>query len=47
VEERKAKSFEEARPEVEKKLKPELMREAMDKVKKETPVTLDEGYFGK
>jgi hypothetical protein len=47
VEERKAKSFEEARPDVEKKLKPELMREAMDKVKKETPVTLDDGYFGK
>jgi parvulin-like peptidyl-prolyl isomerase len=47
VEERKAKTFEEARSEVEKKLRPELIKVAMDKVKKDTPVTLDDSYFGK
>lgn len=47
VEERTAKSFEEARPDVEKKIKPQLTREAMDQIRKQTPVTLDEAYFGK
>jgi peptidyl-prolyl cis-trans isomerase C len=47
VEERKAKSFEEARPEVEKKVKPEMVKAAMEKIQKETPVTLDDSYFGK
>jgi peptidyl-prolyl cis-trans isomerase C len=47
VEERKAKTFEEARPEVEKKVKPELIRAAMENIHKQTPVTLDDSYFGK
>jgi parvulin-like peptidyl-prolyl isomerase len=47
VEARGPKSFDEAKPDVEKKLKPQLVREAMDKVKKDTPVTLDDSYFGK
>jgi peptidyl-prolyl cis-trans isomerase C len=47
VEERKAKTFEEARGEVEKKVRPEMLREAMDKIHKDTPVTLDDSYFGK
>ena len=47
VEERGSKTFDEARPDIEKKMKPELVRAAMDKVKKETPVTLDDSYFGK
>ncbi len=47
VEERKAKTFEEAKPEVEKKVKPEMLRAAMEKIHKETPVTLDDSYFGK
>ena len=47
VEERGSKTFEEARPDIEKKIKPELVKAAMDKVKKETPVTLDDSYFGK
>jgi peptidyl-prolyl cis-trans isomerase C len=47
VEERKSKTFEEARPEVEKKLKPEMIRTAMENIHKQTPVTLDDGYFGK
>jgi parvulin-like peptidyl-prolyl isomerase len=47
VEERKSKSFEEARPEVVMQLKPQLTRDTMDRLKKQTPVTLDDGYFGK
>lgn len=47
VEERGARTFEEARSDIEKKVKPELVRAAMEKVKKETPVTLDDSYFGK
>jgi peptidyl-prolyl cis-trans isomerase C len=47
VEERTAKTFEEARPEVEKKLKPEMIKAAMDNIHKQTPVTLDDSYFGK
>jgi len=47
VEERTAKSFEEARADVEKQLKPQMAREAMERLKKQTPVTLDESYFGR
>jgi peptidyl-prolyl cis-trans isomerase C len=47
VEERGAKTFDEAKPDIEKKMKPQLVREAMDKVKKDTPVTLNDSYFGK
>lgn len=47
VEERKAKTFEEARADIEKKIKPQMTREAMDKIGKQNPVTLDENYFGK
>ena len=47
VEERSAKTFEQARPEIEKQLKPQMTREAMDTIKKQIPVTLDESYFGK
>jgi peptidyl-prolyl cis-trans isomerase C len=47
VEERNTKSFEEARPDLEKKMRPDLTKEAMDKMRKQTPVSLDESYFGK
>ena len=47
VEERKAKTFEEAKPDIEKKIKPQMTREAMDRIGKQTPVVLDENYFGK
>jgi len=47
VEERTTKSFEEARPEIEKQLKPQLTKEAMDRIKKQLPVTIDDAYFGK
>ena len=41
------KTFEEVRPDLEKKMRPELTREAMDKMRKQTPVSLDDSYFGK
>ena len=47
VEERTTKSFEEARPEIEKQMKPQLTKEAMDRIKKQLPVTIDDAYFGK
>ncbi len=47
VEERKAKTFEEARADIDKQLKQQMLREAMEKIENETPVTLDDAYFGK
>jgi peptidyl-prolyl cis-trans isomerase C len=47
VEERKSKTLEEARGDIDKQLKQQLTREAMDRIEKETPVTLDDTYFGK
>ena len=46
VEEHKTKTFEEARPEIEKQMKPQLTREAMDRIKKQQNVTIDGVYFG-
>ncbi len=43
VEERNAKPFEQARPEVERK----MAHDAMERIQKETPVALDDSYFGK
>jgi parvulin-like peptidyl-prolyl isomerase len=43
---RNAKTFEEAKPLIEKDLKPKLAREAIEKVKAQTPVTLNDAYFG-
>ena len=47
VEERGAKPFEQAHADIEKKMKPLLVREAMDKVGRILPVTLDDSYFAK
>jgi peptidyl-prolyl cis-trans isomerase C len=47
VEERTSKTFDQARPEIEKQVKPQLIREALDRLEKQTPVTLDDAYFGK
>jgi parvulin-like peptidyl-prolyl isomerase len=44
---RASKTFEEAKPEIEKQLKPKMAREAVDKIKAQSPVTLNEEYFGK
>ena len=46
VEERTSKTFDEAKPEIEKEMKPQLLREAMDRIEKQVPVTLDDNYFG-
>jgi len=46
VEDRTSKTFDEAKPELDKQVKPGLVREAMDKLEKQTPVTLDDTYFG-
>jgi peptidyl-prolyl cis-trans isomerase C len=43
---RDAKTFDEAKPQIEKELKPKLTREALDQVKAHTAVTLNESYFG-
>jgi len=44
---RTAKSFDDAKPEIEKELKPKMMKEAVEKVKAQTPTTINEEYFGK
>jgi peptidyl-prolyl cis-trans isomerase C len=44
---RTAKTFEEAKPDIEKQLKPKMAREAVDKIKAQSPVTLNDEYFGK
>lgn len=48
---RTSKTFDQAKPEIEKQIKPQITREAVDKlkdqVKANTPVTLNDAYFGK
>jgi parvulin-like peptidyl-prolyl isomerase len=44
---RDAKSFEDAKPQIEKDLKPKLAKEALEQVKAHTNVTLNDAYFGK
>jgi peptidyl-prolyl cis-trans isomerase C len=47
VETRGSKSLEDARAEIEQKLKPDVGQKAIDALKSKTPVTYDETYFGK
>jgi len=47
VEEHTSKTYDELKPELESRVKPQLTRDLLDKIKKQTPVTLDESYFGK
>ncbi len=47
VDERGSRSFEETRPEIEKQLRPQLTRETIERLQKQTPVNMDESYFGK
>jgi len=44
---RAAKTFEQAKPDIEKQLKPKMAREALEKIKAQSPVTLNDEYFGK
>jgi len=46
VEQHDTKAFEEVKPEVEKKIRPELARSAVDNLQKQTPVLLDASFFG-
>jgi hypothetical protein len=47
VEKRESKSLEDARAEIEQKLKPEMGQKAVDALKSKTTVVYDEAYFGK
>ncbi len=47
VEGRTSKNFEEAKPDLEKQLGPQLTREALDKIHKQAAITIDDTYFGK
>jgi peptidyl-prolyl cis-trans isomerase C len=47
VADRGSKTFDETRAEIEKQLKPQLTKEAMDRIEKQISVTLDDTYFGK
>ena len=47
VEEHKTKPFDEVKPQIEKKLGPEMAQKKVADLKKSTPVVLDESYFGK
>jgi parvulin-like peptidyl-prolyl isomerase len=44
---RTSKTFDEAKADIEKELKPKMAKEAMDKIKAQTQVTLNEEFFGK
>lgn len=46
VEEKKAKSLADQRKEIEAKLKPELAKKEVEAIRKTTPITLNDGYFG-
>jgi peptidyl-prolyl cis-trans isomerase C len=46
VQKHETKSFEEVRPEIEKKLGPELAQKAIEKLKSQTPVQIDDAFFG-
>lgn len=47
VQQRAAPPFEEVRTQIQNRLKPELARKAVEKIQGQTPVTIDETYFGK
>ena len=46
VEQREVKTFDEVKPEIEKRLRPELARSAVENLEKKTTVVLDESFFG-
>jgi peptidyl-prolyl cis-trans isomerase C len=47
VEARLTKSLDDARPEIESKMKPELANQGLEAIKKKTTITLSDTYFGK
>jgi peptidyl-prolyl cis-trans isomerase C len=46
VEQHDTKTFEELKPDLEKKMRPELARNAVENLRRQTPVTLDDSFFG-
>jgi parvulin-like peptidyl-prolyl isomerase len=46
VEKHEVKTFDEVRPDIEKKIRPELAKKTVEKLQKQTPVTIDESFFG-
>jgi parvulin-like peptidyl-prolyl isomerase len=44
---RNARSFEDAKAQIEKDLKPKMAKEALEQLKAHTPVAMNEAYFGK
>lgn len=46
VQEKQAKSFEEAKLEIEEKLRPEVAKQELDDLRKKASVTFDDTYFG-
>lgn len=46
VEQHDVKSFDELKPELEKKIRPELARSAVENLQTQTPTVMDEGFFG-
>jgi len=44
---RTSKTFDEAKSEIEKALKPKIVKAEIDKIKSQTPITLNDEYFGK
>ncbi len=46
VQKRDAKTFDEVRPEIEKKLRPEKAKQAIEALRKQASVTIDESFFG-
>jgi parvulin-like peptidyl-prolyl isomerase len=46
VEKHETKTFDEVRPDIEKKLRPELAKQAVENLRKQTPITVDDSFFG-
>jgi parvulin-like peptidyl-prolyl isomerase len=46
VEKHEAKTFDEVRADIEKKIRPELAKQAVDNLRKQTKVNIDESFFG-
>ena len=46
VDQREVKTFDELRPELEKKMRPQMALKAVEELKKQAAVQIDEGYFG-
>jgi parvulin-like peptidyl-prolyl isomerase len=44
---RTSKTFDEAKPQIEKDLKPKMAKESLEQIKAHTAVTLNDAYFGK